>query len=245
MGAHPRRCGAHSSSCDFDMSIYGSSPQVRGAPGLSRQDVSERGLIPAGAGRTRWAMVAAYWRGAHPRRCGAHRLTAGQRVLAPGSSPQVRGARLGVVAQVLGERLIPAGAGRTASAAWRPPGGSAHPRRCGAHPGGNRMKRYRAGSSPQVRGALYLDDTLDAEARLIPAGAGRTTRSDHHGRRGGAHPRRCGAHGRSAFDPVLTEGSSPQVRGAHAAALETEPVVGLIPAGAGRTDPRLGGDRVA
>ncbi len=91
------------------------------------------------------------------------------------------------------------------------------------------------GSSPQVRGARAAHDLVEQLLGLIPAGAGRTGVIDAEGVGDRAHPRRCGAHGEEVSGLPVPEGSSPQVRGALAELGRREVVLGLIPAGAGRT----------
>ena len=92
-GAHPRRCGEHTSPTRTVTSRTGSSPQVRGArrPGVMTQ--GRRGLIPAGAGSTLTGTPPRRGSPAHPRRCGEHRAVRRASALLGGSSPQVRGAR--------------------------------------------------------------------------------------------------------------------------------------------------------
>ncbi len=70
--AHPRRCGAHSSTSPTRAGQHGSSPQVRGALPFPVTVVGHAGLIPAGAVRTDELGRVALGPGAHPRRCGAH-----------------------------------------------------------------------------------------------------------------------------------------------------------------------------
>ena len=75
------------------------------------------GLIPAYAGSTRswwssWLMA-----GAHPRLRGEHRRMKRGLKTDEGSSPLTRGALLDPLAQLASDRLIPAYAGSTVSAA--------------------------------------------------------------------------------------------------------------------------------
>ena len=49
---HPRMCGEHVRGFMAKMTVLGSSPHVRGAPGLLRQRSGITGIIPACAGST-------------------------------------------------------------------------------------------------------------------------------------------------------------------------------------------------
>ena len=155
--------------------------------------MAERGLIPAGAGQTRWLMCRCGRGGAHPRRCGADINARIDARPALGSSPQVRGRR----------RCVACRRART----W------AHPRRCGADTVMRTPYSDPRGSSPQVRGRRCPVAGALAGGGLIPAGAGQTPPPDAPHAGMWAHPRRCGAdrsNARAASPPV---GSSPQVRG--------------------------------
>ena len=69
---HPRGCGAHPCKNPFKGGSEGSSPRVRGSPGMGKSDKRCPGIIPAGAGLT--ALVVPPTRSIrdHPRGCGAH-----------------------------------------------------------------------------------------------------------------------------------------------------------------------------
>ena len=70
---------------------------------------------------------------------------------------------------------------------------------------------------------------------LIPAGAGKTRRLERLYVHPGAHPRRCGENGTVEERHTGDEGSSPQVRGKLDLTNFQPFLVGLIPAGAGKT----------
>ena len=70
-GAHPRRCGADIPAFVIFQACTGSSPQVRGRPHYPARHRRARGLIPAGAGQTRFWLRRKRRKRAHPRRCGA------------------------------------------------------------------------------------------------------------------------------------------------------------------------------
>ena len=89
-----------------------------------------------------------------------------------------------------------------------------HPRMCGEHLGGVPMWMMSGGSSPHVRGARRLTLTPRPAAGIIPACAGSTEAGEFAGDGAGDHPRMCGEHRLVASKLVLSQGSSPHVRGA-------------------------------
>ena len=233
--AHPRRCGADRRPDLRAGSSPGSSPQVRGRPRTSPHGSGSPGLIPAGAGQTLGDMNPSMSPRAHPRRCGADLVPIIADQNADGSSPQVRGRRVGRVGRASGGRLIPAGAGQTPLTLGQKGDTAAHPRRCGADERhrafqsgvGNRLipagagqtasasarSVSSAGSSPQVRGRQLYDITARELDGLIPAGAGQTGHERLRVFADEAHPRRCGADMTTPNFDMLVPGSSPQVRG--------------------------------
>ncbi len=98
--------------------------------------MSSSGIIPAGAGltiaqlRVRHDMV--------------------------GSSPRVRGSRMDALIMDLGDGIIPAGAGLTVTATRRVFTAWDHPRGCGAHSEYGKKLEEGWGSSPRVRGSLFI-----------------------------------------------------------------------------------------
>ena len=172
--AHPRWRGEDGASPRWSGRRPGSSPLARGGHVGTEQATDRRGLIPAGAGRTRDQCFAPSAEGAHPRwrgEDGRPRPLCGRR---RGSSPLARGGLHIIITARQLRRLIPAGAGRTALTAVARPASTAHPRWRGEDPAAGGGRFDRAGSSPLARGGLV--DLIDQgdRLRLIPAGAGRT-----------------------------------------------------------------------
>ena len=69
---HPRMCGEHLMLLTISALTVGSSPHVRGAPDITGDGGTNRGIIPACAGST-----VGKWRNYclirdHPRMCGEH-----------------------------------------------------------------------------------------------------------------------------------------------------------------------------
>ena len=89
--AHPRVCGENFFEVGVDGGEFGSSPRVRGKPGPGAEPPAPDGLIPACAGKTCQGRPQRLERQAHPRVCGENPLAAARPILAPGSSPRVRG----------------------------------------------------------------------------------------------------------------------------------------------------------
>ena len=191
--AHPRGCGADGLGVGFAGEAAGSSPRVRGRRMGRRRPRYARGLIPAGAGQTLQQPCPATRRTAHPRGCGADLIVSDAFARVTGSSPRVRGRHRQARDTLWHRRLIPAGAGQTGELSPCRPGSGAHPRGCGADLLQLHSLRTHIGSSPRVRGRLLPAGERRARFRLIPAGAGQTTKNQATGASAGAHPRGCGA----------------------------------------------------
>ena len=166
-------CGEHKAGSSDITATLGSSPHVRGAPGLPGQGGLIWGIIPACAGSTGRHRVRANRAWDHPRMCGEHNVSFGITNFPQGSSPHVRGAltvphtsRIGAGSSphVRGARevrcfrhlergIIPACAGSTSHSSKPIFYQRDHPRMCGEHSIVRRQVRCRAGSSPHVRGA--------------------------------------------------------------------------------------------
>ena len=105
----------------------------------------------------------------------------------------MRGKRIGMAVDAIGNRIIPAHAGQTRCERCRRYGRADHPRACGANTSteGNADSTY--GSSPRMRGKQRLTSIEHFAERIIPAHAGQTTTV--YGRYFGPsdHPRACGA----------------------------------------------------
>ena len=126
--AHPRSRGENPSWQRTRSRSPGSSPLTRGKQPLAKTGAFDKGLIPAHAGKTPCNPGRPGGGRAHPRSRGENRhelLDAGFHL---GSSPLTRGKHLQMELSAVGDGLIPAHAGKTASAspfAWTT---WAHPR---------------------------------------------------------------------------------------------------------------------
>ena len=215
--AHPRGCGADLDDRGDLQRPDGSSPRVRGRPAHAPTRWRGRGLIPAGAGQTPCTCSFARCTRAHPRGCGADAPGGLPAPALLGSSPRVRGRPTSNRLSHPLDGLIPAGAGQTAPARLASASHAAHPRGCGADIAQQVDVIDQQGSSPRVRGR---PSGLPAVSQM---------------RR--AHPRGCGADAVVISASLGALGSSPRVRGRQESRRFSEESHGLIPAGAGQTNP--------
>ena len=95
MTVHPRRCGELQHNTLKLPKMLGSSPQVRGTHKNTVGDKIELRFIPAGAGNSCPICAEYDFSPVHPRRCGELLIALAAQVRNTGSSPQVRGTRLG------------------------------------------------------------------------------------------------------------------------------------------------------
>ena len=112
-GAHPRGGGENRVKRTRPPLRGGSSPRGRGKPWRRGYGWPPIGLIPAGAGKTVHALVAASLNAAHPRGGGENARRPAEQLRAAGSSPRGRGKPWDREKATRAGRLIPAGAGKT------------------------------------------------------------------------------------------------------------------------------------
>ena len=113
-GAHPRSRGENHGVQSRIVNQTGSSPLTRGKRANSHDDQTDRGLIPAHAGKTSRIRCKSSKPTAHPRSRGENVPSARRSVLLTGSSPLTRGKHLFIGAALAKGGLIPAHAGKTA-----------------------------------------------------------------------------------------------------------------------------------
>ena len=240
----------------------GSSPLTRGKHFCSANDVLDLGLIPAHAGKTHTAQGRVQEVEAHPRSRGEN--IESRTVTAPcaGSSPLTRGKRRRRRRRRCCGGLIPAHAGKTFSSPASELIDGAHPRSRGENTAAAAPMAGPNGSSPLTRGKRAQIKAAVSVVGLIPAHAGKTrmrtssispsrahprSRGENHHTEGAhdvrrlAHPRSRGENAASAWARRPWAGSSPLTRGKPARAAAIGPLLGLIPAHAGKTDGRLVG----
>ena len=190
---HPRACGEHQPDIFVLPRRTGSSPRLRGTPGVIRLAPGVNRFIPAPAGNTRPTGGCPARSTVHPRACGEHRYSAGMVGSLAGSSPRLRGTRQRICAK---HDCV-----------------AVHPRACGEHKRtGKPMKLY-AGSSPRLRGTRGHEYAEQRLRRFIPAPAGNTHSMRWAKRLQPVHPRACGEHPLRARLIWSIVGSSPRLRG--------------------------------
>ena len=171
---HPRRCGENCSRHTRHLSRSGSPPQVRGKLHPTEGTLSAFRITPAGAGKTcRYCCLGCRAQD-HPRRCGENQSRTPLYIEALGSPPQVRGKRKGFAGLNQASRITPAGAGKTALAAYGRMLSRDHPRRCGENRESLNYATRDIGSPPQVRGKHATTQFSVANLGITPAGAGKT-----------------------------------------------------------------------
>ena len=149
----------------------------------------------------------------HPRVCGEKFSLSRNCKGDSGSSPRVRGEDDGDLGCQADDGIIPACAGRRKSASnfaalpWD------HPRVCGEKEELVIPWENYGGSSPRVRGEDPLRPKSFPRSRIIPACAGRSSRTGLSGVSGRDHPRVCGEKRPPRPLAGKRKGSSPRVRG--------------------------------
>ena len=233
--AHPRSRGENSDGLSHPLTDGGSSPLTRGKLDIPGVTGCNKGLIPAHAGKTHSPPARWLQRRAHPRSRGENERTRTMMNNFEGSSPLTRGKPLpGRLASGSGG-LIPAHAGKTASAGTGrgPPG--AHPRSRGENVVPPTTSVQSMGSSPLTRGKPLRSGCRGGGWRLIPAHAGKTPGYPHLHGDGRAHPRSRGENSMLKDRLRYEDGSSPLTRGKQNMPLIRLATSGLIPAHAGKT----------
>ena len=193
--AHPRSRGENLVEKPNVVAGLGSSPLTRGKRREGRHGLFARGLIPAHAGKTRSDHGRRNRSRAHPRSRGENRDRRGEPVDQGGSSPLTRGKHLCADAVAWDQGLIPAHAGKTASARGCSTDEWAHPRSRGENTAVTSGATMSVGSSPLTRGKRALAEAGGDELRLIPAHAGKTAGYMCSRYRKEAHPRSRGENG--------------------------------------------------
>ena len=234
--AHPRSREENIDAWQLPERHVGSSPLTRGKPSRRKTPTLNTGLIPAHAGKTGYQPHVSTPPSAHPRSRGENARYVSPQASSDGSSPLTRGKRNLCVFGHFSCRLIPAHAGKTAIQSAYKHSCSAHPRSRGENDGSRLALRRIVGSSPLTRGKRKLRSRWSSTSRLIPAHAGKTTRTPPQAMRTAAHPRSRGENENCSVLAVLTPGSSPLTRGKHEPRSPPGCCPGLIPAHAGKTD---------
>ena len=234
--AHPRAGGENEEGSARRVRSGGSSPRGRGKRRRDRLPGWVRGLIPARAGKTVCVRFRSLIVRAHPRAGGENARVMRLGVGSAGSSPRGRGKRKLRPNQGLGERLIPARAGKTFLTSRVCQVVPAHPRAGGENVGFFAAFFGEGGSSPRGRGKRRGKFSCRQMLRLIPARAGKTLQVHFIPYQSWAHPRAGGENSMSRRSYSAAYGSSPRGRGKRPHIDHFAGVCGLIPARAGKTN---------
>ena len=166
--------GEHTALQTYGGRLQGSSPHARGTPVAPRCTHPNTGIIPACAGNTTLYPNVSVMTWDHPRMRGEHMAKSTNCCKSLGSSPHARGTRLYYGKQLFQQGIIPACAGNTRSASWRPPNCRDHPRMRGEHMRLLRKPSPPQGSSPHARGTRFRHMPAAHVPGIIPACAGNT-----------------------------------------------------------------------
>ena len=196
---------------------------------------TDEGFIPAHAGKTISlpASTVASW--LHPRSRGENQDVGVLDLTNTGSSPLTRGKLSSDAASYEDAGLIPAHAGKTASAPAYLLTHRAHPRSRGENYRYRTAKPRHPGSSPLTRGKPFPVSHRRCADGLIPAHAGKTNPGPHLRANRRAHPRSRGENLITLGVGGTCLGSSPLTRGKRALVELAGLPGGLIPAHAGKT----------
>ena len=213
----------------------GSSPLTRGKRVIIVVAVGYGRLIPAHAGKTRGCLGVRGRGRAHPRSRGENNQRPVLHLPCRGSSPLTRGKRIGNHHLNARAGLIPAHAGKTRLHYTSGTMYRAHPRSRGENLVTTGSYDGNLGSSPLTRGKPFRGCRCYYARGLIPAHAGKTTRTCARFPPPWAHPRSRGENMASALQTWGDEGSSPLTRGKRRLLISHRKRLGLIPAHAGKT----------
>ncbi len=191
----PRSRGENDMSLGSANSITETSPLTRGKQSRHQERTGRNGNIPAHAGKTPGTPQRLHTRWKHPRSRGENPAAHARTRPSMETSPLTRGKPQAVLLGILGERNIPAHAGKTTLVTLRPLRMRKHPRSRGENPaikertlelvwkhprsrGENRIRVVRASqrveTSPLTRGKLSPFASRPSTHRNIPAHAGKT-----------------------------------------------------------------------
>ena len=172
---------------------------------------------------------------AHPRSRGENARYVSPQASSDGSSPLTRGKHLPAYWVPAHAGLIPAHAGKTPQTVSACRRSRAHPRSRGENVEGCFSCHGLIGSSPLTRGKLPEELSIVWRPRLIPAHAGKTSRTVGAAKTPEAHPRSRGENLPISQDRITPSGSSPLTRGKRRPRSRRQRRGRLIPAHAGKT----------
>ena len=170
-------------------------------------------IIPAHAGNLLYPFSVAQSQTDHPRTCGELFFMSAAQTGIAGSSPHMRGTWSGVYVCCPNLRIIPAHAGNLIIVRLQSESPSDHPRTCGELGTGLLVGGIGGGSSPHMRGTLTEVKLPTYRKWIIPAHAGNLLKKAFKNTSIADHPRTCGELPAIAPISLLSNGSSPHMRG--------------------------------
>ena len=136
-------------------------------------------------------------------------------------------------------RITPAGAGKSLAGRGMTARSRDHPRGCGEKGSINYIWGLVRGSPPRVRGKVE-QIFLDWDHRgITPAGAGKSSLIGNLLPGSGDHPRGCGEKAQKGAAAATQLGSPPRVRGKARELRDKAALIGITPAGAGKSHNNL------
>ena len=232
---HPRSRGVYGGAAALGPVGPGSSPLARGLLHGICVSIKETGIIPARAGFTPGLVLPPAEVEDHPRSRGVYRQPSKTWRPTRGSSPLARGLLRRRPGRVGEQRIIPARAGFTVSAAGGVRRTRDHPRSRGVYSSSARSPPSRVGSSPLARGLLQFRQVASQSSWIIPARAGFTPPLPLLSARPPDHPRSRGVYSVRWEKNRVSAGSSPLARGLRVPLGRAAEHVRIIPARAGFT----------
>ena len=210
-----------------------SSPRPRGWSPQDRRPQADDRVVPAPAGVVPRRRHPVRHPGRRPRARGGGPCPGSRAVAASASSPRPRGWSRVVVAEQLGEGVVPAPAGVVPTSCARPCAPRGRPRARGGGPAGRDDHQQGAGSSPRPRGWSPARCTRGGTVGVVPAPAGVVPARAGETSTGGRRPRARGGGPRREAERCADLGSSPRPRGWSHPGGPARPVQGVVPAPAG------------
>ena len=193
------------------------------------------GITPAHAGKTQLCSKNVYSKWDHPRACGENlALRASSRIF-QGSPPRMRGKQKSIKTSASNSGITPAHAGKTQSRAYAPSRAQDHPRACGENGLTAEEALLNPGSPPRMRGKPLIRDHDTGLHGITPAHAGKTDYTENRRSDYRDHPRACGENMKNGLNWPNGTGSPPRMRGKRIVQLNTDGIMGITPAHAGKT----------
>ena len=213
VSVHPRASGEQLAAFTAAASTSGSSPRKRGTAVALRAIAAPRRFIPAQAGNSLAAYIAASRCAVHPRASGEQFGGLSINHMMSGSSPRKRGTDRSGSNGRPAARFIPAQAGNRERISHDVHRTAVHPRASGEQTVEFPNAHFADGSSPRKRGTGPCRRHHLQAVRFIPAQAGNSGPGRSSRVASSVHPRASGEQDATAGLDTPAGGSSPRKRG--------------------------------